>query len=262
MYYIYKIENLVNHKIYIGLTNNIVRRRNRHFSDLRRNCHDNSFLQKEFNIYGQENFSFEKIYEGDISEQEIGEKEKYYIKLYDSYREGYNQNEGGNFGASNGGTHLTRTDILTILSVLDNMSKPGQVLADIFEVSRTTISRIKKGINHCQYKEEYDEMSPEEKKEIYRTFCESMNLEEKKYNSSKITSKRKLTKEQVLLILANFEYKILPQTVLMDKFNIQSSNTFRCIKNKQSYQDYSLIYEKMNLSEKEKLASQLRDELL
>ena len=51
MYYIYKIENEINHKKYIGLTNNIVRRRGRHFGDLRRNKHDNSFLQKEFNIY-------------------------------------------------------------------------------------------------------------------------------------------------------------------------------------------------------------------
>jgi len=44
MYYIYKIENLKNHKVYIGLTNNLIRRKNRHFSDLRRNCHDNNFL--------------------------------------------------------------------------------------------------------------------------------------------------------------------------------------------------------------------------
>lgn len=35
MYYIYKIENLLNHKKYIGLTNNIQRRRARHFTDLR-----------------------------------------------------------------------------------------------------------------------------------------------------------------------------------------------------------------------------------
>ena len=61
MYYIYKIENLINHKTYIGLTNNIVRRRNRHFTDLRCNRHDNSFLQKEVNIFGLDNFSFEKF---------------------------------------------------------------------------------------------------------------------------------------------------------------------------------------------------------
>ena len=80
MYYIYKIENLINHRKYIGLTNNIQRRRNRHFTDLRCNRHDNSFLQKEFNIYGINNFSFDEIYQGDITSEEIGEKEKYYIK--------------------------------------------------------------------------------------------------------------------------------------------------------------------------------------
>lgn len=35
MYYIYKIENLINEKKYIGLTNNIKRRRARHFTDLK-----------------------------------------------------------------------------------------------------------------------------------------------------------------------------------------------------------------------------------
>lgn len=261
MYYIYKIENLINHKIYIGLTNNLIRRRNRHFSDLRRKCHDNSFLQKEYNIYGEENFSFEKIYEGDISEKEISEKERYYIKLYDSYREGYNQNEGGNFGPSNGGTHLTRTDVLTILAVLDNMSRPGQILSEIFEVSKTTISRIKKGINHCQYKEEYDKMSLQEKKTLYDSFCDSMNLKERKYNSSKIQSKRKLTKEQVLLILTNFEYNIVTQHFLMQCFKVKSDNTFGCIKKKKSYQDFNLIYESLSQEEKEKLAAQLRNML-
>ena len=68
MYYIYKIENIVNHKKYIGLTNNVARRRARHFTDLRRNCHDNSFLQSEFNKYGEENFIFNVEFEGDIFE--------------------------------------------------------------------------------------------------------------------------------------------------------------------------------------------------
>ena len=116
MYYIYKIENLVNHKKYIGLTNNIARRKCRHFGDLKRGVHDNQFLQKEYNIYGLENFSFTIEYQGDCPEYEIGEKEKEFIKKYDSYKNGYNQNEGGNFGASNGGTQLTQTDIFNILS--------------------------------------------------------------------------------------------------------------------------------------------------
>ena len=61
MYYIYKIENLVNHKKYIGLTNNIARRKCRHFGDLKRGVHDNQFLQKEYNIYGLEDSAYENI---------------------------------------------------------------------------------------------------------------------------------------------------------------------------------------------------------
>ena len=200
MYYIYKIENLLNHKKYIGLTNNIARRRARHFTDLRCGRHDNSFLQKEFLRDGENNFSFEIIFEGNVTSQEISEKEKYYIKLYDSYYNGYNQNEGGNFGPANGGSHLTKSDIFNILSALQFMSRPGQILADMYDVSRTTISRIKKGENHSQIKEEYDALSEDMKKSIYKIFCDSTNFYENKVNTTIIQSKRKLSKEQVFQI--------------------------------------------------------------
>ena len=257
MYYIYKIENLINHKIYIGLTNNIVRRRTRHFTDLRHNRHDNHFLQKEFNIYGEDNFSFTIEFEGDVTEKEIGDKEKEFIKKYDSYRNGYNQNEGGNFGASNGGSKLTQSDIFNILSVVEFMSRPGQVLADIYDVSRTTISRIKKGINHNQYKEEYEQLPLEERQKIYKVFCESYDFIKKKRESTIIQSKRKLNKEQVFLVLYNYEHRILTNIQMADKVGVKSVYTLDCIKNGLTYQDYALEYKKLTKEQKNKLASLL-----
>lgn len=257
MYYIYKIENLINHKIYIGLTNNIVRRKTRHFTDLRHNRHDNHFLQKEFNIYGEDNFSFTVEFEGNVTEKEIGDKEKEFIKKYDSYRNGYNQNEGGNFGASNGGSKLTQSDIFNILSVLDFMSRPGQVLADIYDVSRTTISRIKKGVNHNQYKEEYERLPLEERQKIYKDFCESYDFIKKKRESTIIQSKRKLNKEQVFLVLYNYEHKILTNIQMANKVGVKSTYTLDCIKNGLTYQDYALEYKKLTEEQKNKLASLL-----
>ncbi len=257
MYYIYKIENLINHKIYIGLTNNIVRRRTRHFTDLRHNRHDNHFLQKEFNIYGEDNFSFTIEFEGDVTEKEIGDKEKEFIKKYDSYRNGYNQNEGGNFGASNGGSKLTQSDIFNILSVVEFMSRPGQVLADIYDVSRTTISRIKKGINHNQYKEEYEQLPLEERQKIYKVFCESYDFIKKKRESTIIQSKRKLNKEQVFLVLYNYEHRILTNIQMANKVGVKSVYTLDCIKNGLTYQDYALEYKKLTKEQKNKLASLL-----
>ena len=257
MYYIYKIENLINHKIYIGLTNNIVRRRTRHFTDLRHNHHDNHFLQKEFNIYGEDNFSFSVEFEGNVTEKEIGDKEREFIKKYDSYRNGYNQNEGGNFGASNGGSKLTQSDIFNILSVLEFMSRPGQVLADIYDVSRTTISRIKRGVNHNQYKEEYEHLPLEERQKIYKIFCESYDFIKKKRESTIIQSKRKLNKEQVFLILYNYEHRMLTNIQMANKVGIKSTYTLDCIKNGLSYQDYALEYKKLTEEQKNKLASLL-----
>lgn len=260
MYYIYKIENIVNHKIYIGLTNNIVRRRTRHFTDLKCNRHDNSFLQKEYNIYGKDNFIFNIEYEGDITEKEISIKEQEYIKIYDSYKNGYNQNEGGNFGPSNGGSHLTQSDIFNILAVLDFMSRPGQVLSNIYNVSRATISRIKKGINHIQFKKEYDKMTLNDKQEIYNIFCESNNLLYKKANSSKLENKRVLTEDQVHLVFLNEELG-RPKTFsyLMKIMNIQSSNTLYCILKGLTYKDYKITYDNLNIVQKEKLATLLRN---
>ena len=260
LYYIYKIENLQNHKKYIGLTNNITRRRMRHFSDLARNCHDNSFLQKEYNIFGKDNFSFEVLFAEDVTIEEIGEKEKEFIKFYDSYCNGYNQNEGGNFGPTNGGSHLTKTDIFNILSILEFESKPGQVLADMYNVSRTTISRIKLGVNHNQYKEEYDALSFEQRKQLHDIFCETTNFYKTKTATTIIESKRQLTEEQVHLILLNEELK-RPVTLasLQKRFNIKSSYTFYCIFDKKSYKDYCLSYQSLTDEQKLQLASLLRN---
>lgn len=139
------------------------------------------------------------------------------------------------------------------------MSRPGQVLADMYEVTRTTISRIKKGENHSQYKEEYERLPLEERKAIYKIFCESSNFYEKKVNSTIIQSKRRLTEQQVHMVLLNSERKLITWTKLMRKWNIKSDNTFLTIIKGQSYKDYALTYKELTDTEKDQLASLLRN---
>lgn len=59
MSYIYQIKNEVNGKLYIGST---IRpsyiRKYEHFSQLRKNIHKNSHLQRAFNKYGEDSFTF------------------------------------------------------------------------------------------------------------------------------------------------------------------------------------------------------------
>lgn len=55
---IYKIENKVNGKIYIGSSIDIKKRWIRHIWDLKKNKHHSIILQRAWNKYGEENFTF------------------------------------------------------------------------------------------------------------------------------------------------------------------------------------------------------------
>ena len=91
---IYKITNKINGHSYIGQSVNIIRR----WGDHRHHYHNLDYdctLYKAFRKYGLENFEFEIIEE--CEPELLDEKEEYYIKLYDTYKNGYNLTIGGDF---------------------------------------------------------------------------------------------------------------------------------------------------------------------
>lgn len=90
---VYKIENQVNGKVYIGSTKNFERRWNRdHRCNLRNNIHENEYLQRSWNKYGSENFEFRIVVK--VQESYMIKAEQYWIDYYESYKEenGYNLN--------------------------------------------------------------------------------------------------------------------------------------------------------------------------
>lgn len=89
---IYKIECLVNGKVYIGQSINIKQRCGAHFSNLKNNRHDNIRLQRAYNKYGKDNFIFEIIEECNTNLDDV---EKYWICYFDSFNNGFNLTEGG-----------------------------------------------------------------------------------------------------------------------------------------------------------------------
>lgn len=97
MYRIYKIVNKINGKIYIGLTSKSVYDRwCRHLMDCKFKKRKKVRLYNAIMKYGEKNFIIEEIYL--CKNKNIAyEKEKYYIKLYNSYDEniGYNMTIGG-----------------------------------------------------------------------------------------------------------------------------------------------------------------------
>ena len=90
---IYKITNLVNGKIYIGQTVQYYLNRFTQHKSHARTGQSNHKLARALRKYGDSNFIIEVIEECDISL--LDEKEKYWIKYYNSIEDGYNISGGG-----------------------------------------------------------------------------------------------------------------------------------------------------------------------
>lgn len=97
-YGVYKISNTVSGKCYIGISKHCNQRVSQHISMLRRGKHDNHHLQRAWDKYGEESFTFSLIEKFDMNEvdkEHVLLREIYWIDFYDSYRHGYNQSKGG-----------------------------------------------------------------------------------------------------------------------------------------------------------------------
>jgi hypothetical protein len=97
---IYKAENKENGKIYIGQTNNTLEKRIKDHLNVRcfqiKNSEEDMFFHEILQSYGENYFTFE-IIDKSNSDTELNEKEKYWIKFYNSTNSdfGYNKLSGG-----------------------------------------------------------------------------------------------------------------------------------------------------------------------
>ena len=106
---IYKIENMINHKVYIGQTSQergfndrycrkgqgIERVYNSYLYERKHNRYYNVHLFKAIEKYGFDAFVVDEIFDVALTEYELNEKEIFYIEKFDSFRNGYNSTLGG-----------------------------------------------------------------------------------------------------------------------------------------------------------------------
>ena len=85
---VYAIYCKSNNKYYIGKSVDMNHRKYQHFQALKRNCHNNYDLQKDYNTYGQDNFFF--FFLTTCPEDMLNHMEHYWISKYDSINNGYN----------------------------------------------------------------------------------------------------------------------------------------------------------------------------
>lgn len=95
--FIYKITNKINGKSYIGQTiQNVKERFYQHCATKCSQAILNMVIHKAINKYGKSNFTIEVIEE--VESTNLNDRERYWIRYYDSYNNGYNSTEGGQNG--------------------------------------------------------------------------------------------------------------------------------------------------------------------
>lgn len=137
---IYKIENLINGKKYIGQSKNIQQRwKGEKFSAFNPNSKSYNYpLSKAFRKYGIENFTFSILEECKISD--LNEKERYWVSYYDSFFNGYNQTPGGD-----GGNSSNPELIMNIINDLKNTELIQRDIAEKWKISEEMVQGINTG---------------------------------------------------------------------------------------------------------------------
>lgn len=138
---IYIIKNNINGKVYIGQT--IQKLKDRWY----RHCGKSGISKNESNMaikrailkYGKENFTIEILEE--CEQSLLNDREKYYIKVYDSYNKGYNCTLGGQNGLNIIFKKIPEDKHQDIID-LYNEGLSLRCIADDYNVDKHTIKHI------------------------------------------------------------------------------------------------------------------------
>ena len=135
--WIYKITNIQNNKIYIGQTIRPIKDRfHRHINDALNNVIDTHFA-RAIKKYGKENFKIEEI-DTATSQEELTQKEQYWIQYYNSVQEGYNETDA--ISKCGGNTYQSKTEEeMEVIKEKIRQSKLGAKNPMAKKIKRTNI---------------------------------------------------------------------------------------------------------------------------
>lgn len=141
---IYKIENKINQKVYVGQSINIEKRWVAHKNTATNKysiCYDYP-LYRAIRKYGLENFEFSILEECEIFK--LNEREIYWINYFKSYQKdfGYNLTLGGSHSSS---ISLGLNDVDEIIKLLAETTLSQEEISKLYNVSQRTISSINIG---------------------------------------------------------------------------------------------------------------------
>ena len=194
MGYIYKITNNINNKIYIGQTiRSLEKRWKEHIFKSKSGDHMNLPLARAIRKYGAENFTISLIEE--VADEELNDREKYYINYYDSYHTGYNATLGGDGGIAH---TISDEEAKKILSYW-NEHKTISAISQLTGHSSRCVKRIilTTGISDEEYQQQIKinkrlawEEQHQKTQELKLQAKEQQRLEKKKQKAEELRERR------------------------------------------------------------------------
>lgn len=224
---IYKIENLINHKVYIGQSLDVYRRFVAHI-----NAKDITKFHNSLRKYGYKNFSFELIKET----YDLNYWERFLVKLYKATddRYGYNMVDGGNSDNWGYVNDLVRKGIIKPYKMTEEQIKKRQQARFGLKVSPE--GRKSLSMKLRKYTKEHPEVVYKRVKWIYE-----MSKDEKE--EYRLKQRLASHKRKDILCLETGE-KFLSERDICSKLNISRTKLRKIIRLKESYKGFH--YEKNN----------------
>lgn len=128
---------------YVGKSTDIKKRKSEHFRELRKKEHHSDKLQNYYNKYGINSLRFSILME--CSENELNFWEKWWIKSFDSYKNGFNCNSGGEYSGVSNQKQCTLKNMVTgEVDTTDSMSE----FARKHELPKTSIISMFGGLQN------------------------------------------------------------------------------------------------------------------
>lgn len=166
---IYKIENLINNKKYIGQSIDIETRW-KHHQQAAYNKNSKGYeypLYRAIRKYGIENFKFNIIEECELNQ--LNTREIYWISYYDSFFKGYNQTLGGDCSGC--------TDKENLIKILDLLENTTLTHADIAKECKISTEMVQ-SINTGRYWHDINREYPIRKRKLRKkNYCKDCGIE-------------------------------------------------------------------------------------
>lgn len=225
-HYCYIITNLINNKVYIGVTCKNVAERFKEHIKVARSKGKKTTIGYAINKYGDNNFTI-KILQDFNSRAKAFNAEKKYIQKYNSKNYGYNETDGGDGGPLK--INLNKTIITNILTEYCNGISIQNIAINnnlsyysVFDITRFKFSKLH---------------------DIDSELIDRVKI--KKLNSKK---RKKVTKEKIILIIEQFIDGNTMQT-LADEHDLSINNIWSIVHRK-SFKNIAIdesLEEKLNL---------------